>query len=284
MVGVTAAAALASARFFFSESFWPLPSKGASGFGITQLIESVPYPARGQVFFAPGMAHFPAARQRVHPAMQPLDIGNWWPTSGVESTYLFSAHWERLEPFYRAMVGSARVQSFGGPFSVRFEAGDWSWLQQYGWAYDVECERPQWHGAAKVPTVFHIGLNLSGPICSGTTVHRWTGRWLSPGGKMRFGYEGSEAEVVLERGEVKRTAAGKCIDFEVRTGELVSITLVQSESAAVHAFLLRVQPSGEVVPEWMAVRPEVWPGSRCGPRATTEGLPSGYAKPRCEGW
>ncbi|GIW43775.1 MAG: hypothetical protein KatS3mg077_1057 [Candidatus Binatia bacterium] len=87
----------ASTCFFFSEEFWPANSRAASGAGITQLVESVPYPARRKVVVSPGLGYFAAVRTRTDPSdVVPLDTDNWWPPNAAEAIYLFSGHWEAL--------------------------------------------------------------------------------------------------------------------------------------------------------------------------------------------
>jgi len=251
-------AALASVRFYFSEDFWPPQSRSVSGEGVTQLVESVPYPLRGTAVVAPGLGYFFAVRERTDRGrVAPLDVRNWWPDGQNESWYLFTAHWQPLEAFYRSILGERRVRSFGGPFSVYVERGDWSWLREYGWRYEAQCAQPEWQESGQVPVLFHIGQTFPGRWCSGRLVHRWTAQWMGDRSSLRLKWEHGEALVALSRGTVLASER-KQIDFEVQRGEVISISLVLPKPTAAIVFLFRRLPSGEMAPEWTAVRPHEW--------------------------
>jgi hypothetical protein len=246
----------ASTCFFFSEEFWPPNSRAASGAGITQLVESVPYPARRKVIVAPGMGYFAAVRTRTDPSdFVPLDTENWWPPTSAEATYLFSGHWEALEAVYRDMLGFKRVRSFGGPFSVAVERANWSWLRQYGWRYEVECALLKWRKSGQVPALFHISQTVPDFHCDSFSTHRWVGRWLAAEANLLLRTESGPVTVSLEHRGVIRRDVGP-IEFAVSPGELVSISLVVPQGRGVVAFLFRTFPGGESVPPWNSVSPE----------------------------
>ncbi|GBD27442.1 hypothetical protein HRbin30_02789 [bacterium HR30] len=254
---VAAAIGLASVRFYFSEEFWPPQSRDVSGAGITQLVEAIPYPARSKVVISPGSAYFFAVRERTDRGrFEVLDTENWWPQAGSGVTYAYSAHWELLEPFYRGIFGPQRVRSFGGPFSVTFEPADWTWLRQYGWAYEVECASPSARWSSQVPALFHLSQTVPQFSCAGGVVHRWKGRWVSDGTELRFRFERGTAEVALEaEGTVLPSEKGP-VDFRVRPGDVISIFLRIPDPEGPIAFLFEISPAGEVIPPWRSVKPE----------------------------
>ncbi|GIW43774.1 MAG: hypothetical protein KatS3mg077_1056 [Candidatus Binatia bacterium] len=163
------------------------------------------------------------------------------------------------------MLGFKRVRSFGGPFSVTVERANWSWLQQYGWQYEVECASPKWRKSGQVPALFHINQTVSNFHCDSFSTHRWVGRWLAAEANLMLRSESGPVTVSLERGGVIRRDVGP-IGFAVVPGELVSISLVVPQGKGVVAFLFRTFPGGESVPPWNSVRPE--------PRASLEAVES----------
>ncbi len=251
-----AAMGLASVRFFFSNSFWPQPSRAVSGAGITQLVESIPYPLRSRLIISPGLGYFFSVRERTdRDRVERLNTENWWPSGESEVIYAYSGHWDLLEPFYRGMLGAQRVRSFGGPFSVTVEPGDWTWLRRYGWAYEVECASSPSRWSGQVPVLFHIGQTVPQFLCSGSVRHRWQGRWVSDNTLLRFRFRRGTAAIVIEEGSVLSSEKSP-LDFDVPAGASVSVSLTVPDPGGFDAFLFRISPAGEVVPPWPSVKPE----------------------------
>lgn len=252
---IAVAVGFASVRFYFSDEFWPPQSRAVSGAGITQLVESIPYPLRSNLIVSPGCGYFFAARERTDRGrVEVLNTENWWPPSGGEVVYAFSAHWELLEPFYRNILGPHRIRSFGGPFSVMFEPGEWRWLSQYGWTYEVECAKPAWKKRGQVPALFHLGQTVPQFFCEASTTHRWKGQWLADRADLRFRFDRGEVEVFLDRGTTLQTQQGR-LDFDVLPSEVLSISMVIPREVGPIAFLFRRLPSGDSVPPWESVKP-----------------------------
>ncbi len=246
-----------SVQLYFSEDFW----RRSSGFDWerTALLEALVPPRQRLIAMNQWIPYLGAwaligGHERGGPGVALLTAANWLPPNGQPTTYVFTSDAGPLQAFYVNLFGS-RVKSFGGSFTVQFEARDWSWLRQHGWLYEVRCgDLVKRH---QVPTLAHAQMPISEEReCVGmATTHVWRGHWNGPTSTLLFTFTG-DALIETPKGQVRGKGFEKRVSFQVDADSDVTVTLVTPpEVYLVLAALTKATPGGEVVPPWDDVTP-----------------------------
>lgn len=239
-------------RFYFSPEFWPEGSRAVFDPERARLADALPWPwpAHPRIVFAKGLSYQWAPRSHFDTNMERLKVQNWFPPNDAETIYAF--HWQDgpLQAFYRRLVGSDNVRSFGRSFYVRMPAGDWTWMRRYGWSYAVRCADVI--RVDQVPTLFHYETSLELPLCPTRAEHVWRGRWLGPDAHLILRFDG-ELSVHTPEGEKPLRRRPDSVNFAVHRGEELIVRLRVAPGAELHAMLLQITPAIERVPplEWV---------------------------------
>jgi len=250
-VATVLVAAVQSIALYFSPSFWPPDSLGVFDWERTAVMEALPAGSRSRLIVAPDMDPFIGLLGTVDTNYEFLGVENWFPSDRVDSIYAFGSANNALLAFYEQLLGSRRVQSFGRAFVVNIEAGNWSWLRQHGWMYEVRCGTQVKQGL--VPTLHHISLSFRTFSCNGAATHIWRGRWMGPPAQLRLRFSGS-VTVDSSRGRlVEKEGRETNQDFNVDQGTELTVTLTPAGTGPVA--VLQVTPAGERLPAWEWVDP-----------------------------
>jgi hypothetical protein len=177
-----------------------------------------------------------------------LTFDNWLPQDGQAVTYLFTWQAGPLRTQYDRFLPH-RVRPVGkSSFLVSFEAADWSWLRQYGWAYEVRCG-DQVH-TAQVPFLYAPTMGASGPPCAETLTHVWRARWHGPETEMILHFSGQVS--IAARGlNLVSQGFEQRLPFRLQADTDLTVTLHLPPSDPWPAMaLFEVSPGGERVPDW----------------------------------
>jgi len=249
-VPVVAVIAVQCLRLYFSDAFW---ERGGGVFFAepTALVESIrrPHP---RLIMSQNVGYFADAHALFDPDFEWLTLENWYPPRGA-SWYAFSHQDAALMPHYLNLFGAQRVQTFGRAFLVRLEDRDWSWLGEYGWAYERSCAGIRWRG--RVPTLHLSNLRPPGNPCEGLTQHVLGARWQAPPRTLLLKFTGT-ARVTIG-GQLVAHGDGNEMTrrFEVATGDTVEVRLDSTAGPGVWLALFELQHDVEALPRWDAVSP-----------------------------
>jgi hypothetical protein len=244
-------AAVQSLQLYFSPAFWPLESRWIFDAEHTRLIEALPVPPHPVAILSPDLEPVLGVRAMVDSNYEWLTVENWLPRQGA-STYAFGVAGALLRPFYEHLLGFERVQAFGRAFLVTFEARDWSWLRQHGWAYEVRCGKES--RRAQVPTLYMVGMNPADLSCEGPVTQAWRGRWVGQAVRLELRFTGS-ADVETSTGPVVHAEGldGRA-GFDVTTGTELTVRIASQERPG-RAVLLENTLAGQRFPAWESVVP-----------------------------
>ena len=267
-------ASLQSIHLYFSPAFWPAESGGKFDAETTAIAESIPLPVPGRFIAMPQLGTTLSLRQLVDKNYEQLNVDNWLPSGAGPWTYAFSAHSAELLPFYENLVGPDRVQAFGRSFVVRLEHGDWSWLQQHGWTYEVYCNGDERHG--HVLALYHTEFTFAELHCApGPLTHIWRGRWNGPDTTLRLYFSGTASVDTPLGRALEKDGYQTSATFVVQPGMDLTVTLTKPGAATIGR--LEVTPAGERVPVWDRISPIV-PGTRADTVAAAVPPPSPIVK------
>jgi hypothetical protein len=250
---VVAVTAVTSARYFFSEEFWPHGSRAVFDHDRWDVIESLPPPPHPPLIVTHDLGYFFGARSSVYGGAELLSVENWFPADHHEAIYVFGSTFAPLHPLYLSTFGHQRVRSFGHAFTVHVEAADWSWIRQWGWTYEARCGKETRTG--QVPFLVLQGVGFSDHGCAGSGQHAWRGQWLGPDSTLRV-YARGRLEIEVDGAEAARAEGWDALAVvEVRTGARLTVRVRSPAMVALSARLTRLTPAGEQGPflEW--VRP-----------------------------
>jgi hypothetical protein len=243
-----------SVRLYFSDAFWPQPSRWVFDWQRTELIESLPPPDGLPVVFLRQISYFRDPRRLLVGRDTELAVNNWFP-SNSGAVYAFT--WEALplRSFYERLVGPGRVRAFGAAFTVTLEPGEWSWLRRHGWSYTAEC--PPQTRRAQVPALFHPNLSFSFMTCEHPSRHTWQGRWDGPETALRLRARGAASvDAGARRFESTLVGAESIVDFSAAPGMDIAVSVTAPPLQPwVFAELFELTPGGERVPVWERVTP-----------------------------
>jgi len=170
------------------------------------------------------------------------------------------------------------VRAFGRAFTVSLEAGQWSWVNQHGWAYEARCDTAVQR--AVVPALYHEALGFaqlhcgsqrppSQQTCHGyqffgfalqrcdePITHIWRGRWTGSAARLRLYFSG-QATVETTRGLlIEQRGEEVAVDFPVSPGDVLRVTLVTPPlESAPQARIMEITAATERVPLWESVEP-----------------------------
>jgi len=247
---VVLVAGVQSIALYFSPRFWGEFSRDAFDWERTEVVEALPLPPHPPLVVMRHLGYYWDPRAKFDRSFKYLSVDNWFPPN-TPSIYGFSWSARALQPFYLSLFGPQRVQGIGRAFVVRFEAGDWSYLQQHGWMYEMRCGQRMRRG--QVPTLFHPGISFDQFPCWQTAEHTWTGHWRGPAARMRLAFSG-HAVVETPAGRlVDQTGTEARADFALPVDTDVTISL--TTQLPIWAGLYEVTPAGERLPDWTCVDP-----------------------------
>lgn len=255
--------AMESVRLYFSDTFWFENSRAVFEWERTAVAEALPSPPHPHFIIMKQLGYYFDPRAEVDPDYEMLTVENWLPPQRRAVIYAFTELAGALRSFYSSLLGPARVQSFGRAFLVRYEAADWSWLRQHGWAYEEGCGTEV--RRALVPTLYHVDLHATLPRCEAGVTQVWHGRWLGPRTALRLKFTGAvtvdtpNGRLVDDHG-VERTDQ---LTLEPNTEVTVTLTSAPRERY-MWAALVEVTPAGERVPAWERVSPIVGAAAAAG--------------------
>lgn len=242
-----------SLHFFFSPRFWYETSRLHYGWENTQLLEAVPRPAPGRVYWATGLAYWGSWRAYFDPSFQLLTMADWIPEAHGPTLYLFSAHAEFAKGFFRDWLGPDRMHEVGRAFAVRAEPADRQKFERNGWSYAAACDGEAFF--SDVPAPFQPRGLVPLPRCRGETLELWRGVWRGPPSMLRA--EGADALLWIRVGQRVRAVERPglaTVSLEVAPGDTVELA-ARHPPANVWVALVHGQPPRASLPAFAWVEP-----------------------------
>jgi len=232
------AATVASARLYFSPTFWTPDARTAFDADRTAVVEHLPNPMPAHVIIGQDMREFLFLPPPTT-VVEPLSLANWWPP--VAATYVFPPTAAMLAPLYHQLF-PGRVQQFGQAFLVTVDGqSPDKVLGPYGWQQTVICQGVIAHSGV-VPAVFTLAIGPVHPACRGVGMtYVWKGRWEGPDTTMRLDFTGKAVVSVDHQVAVSQEGYEQHAAFAVPHGSDVAIAVV-SEPSGPHATLVEVLP------------------------------------------
>ena len=243
---VVTLAAFWSLGFFFSPDFWRPEAVWMFNNDDTELVESIPWKEPQVVEIELGQYIL------MRDDLKPIRFTAEHLSLPAHKLYAFGRSVYPLQLFYKPLLRSNKLQSFGDAFSVRADEQDPDWLAGHGWTYTVECGATRRTG--QLPTLFHFYYTYSDVRCGRPAIHTWRGRWREPASNMRLWYGGGTLSVETSPGE-KLTADGSkpSFDFHVEAGAEITIQITGRPN--IMAALYVVTPINVRLPYWESVDP-----------------------------
>lgn len=239
-----------SVLLYFSDDFWPEGSRAVFDAGRTALVEALPMPPHPRLIVSWKLGYYFAPRTHYDRDFEKLSAENWLPADGEDVIYALDPTFAPLLPLYQSVFGGERVESFGSPFLVRLEAGDWSRARAHGWRYEASCEGAPPH-VGQVPALFQAGLSFEALSCAVPRLHVWSASWNGPATTLRLRFTG-KAEIETGRGVLRAEGYQAQADFGVAPGDDVAVRLQVPYGLELLATLVELSEGGERVPlfEW----------------------------------
>jgi hypothetical protein len=245
-VALFAFAAWWSVPRYFSAAFWPPDWRWTVDRDNTALNEAVADALPDHLIYMRQIGYF-GYFDPEPPVDEMLTVDNWLPRDGEPVTYLFTWQAEPLRAEYEHMLPKRVLPVGRHSFLVSFEAGDWSWLRQYGWAYEVRCGHLI--RRAQVPFLYSLGLGALGFPCTQPMQHIWRAHWHGPAAEMIMQFSGTlrvDAPGVAAAGE----GFEQRVPFTMPADSDVTITLTAPPTEWPLALLFERARGGERVPAW----------------------------------
>ncbi len=243
-----------SIGLYFSRDAWPPASRLGFSADLEQLVDALPTPPHPRLIVASAIQSYFAPHALVDREYEFLSADNWFPNDSA-AIYAFGGRGAaQLRRFYEAVFGP-RVQGFGEAFVLWLDAGDRSWLRQYGWSYQVRCGSLD--RRAEVPTLFHVDIAFEGVHipCEPPALHTWGGRWRGSHANLRLHFTGT-AQVQVGGRSIHGEGYQQFLDLSVDPDEEIIITLISpAPDLGPSAQLFEVTPAGERLPAWESVIP-----------------------------
>jgi len=240
-----------STRFFFSTDFWRPESAWVFDAERWNVVESLPPPPHPRVIYTRDLGYYHAARGAVYRTGEPINVESLYPPNQAETIYVFGPAYGALIPIYEQIFGLGAVRAFGRTFTVKVDAGDWSWLRDYGWSYRVHCDDTE-IASGEVPFLMLDDLTFKELQCEHMPIHVWSGRWLGPPSKLNLYAHGAAVIEVNGVEAVRQAGFDVAPQFQVETGATVAVRVEPIPNVPLRAQLLRQTPNGERAPflEW----------------------------------
>ncbi len=216
------------------------------------MVSALPPPPHPRFIIDRNLGYFFLPLTLVDKNFEYRNVDNWLPTDQEPAIYAFDWHADVLRPFYQNLFGVRRVQSFGRAFMIRLEARDWSWVREYGWAYEARCQKRTWRG--QVPVLFHSAWTFGRMQCKDPVTHTWRGRWNGPGAHLRLRFSGNTTVHTSTDGRVvQQDGREQSAEFDVQPDAIITVTITTPRLPDVA--LLEVTPGAEHVPVHDRVSP-----------------------------
>ncbi len=243
--------AVQSIGLYFSPAFWPVEDRWSFNADRTALIESLPMPPHPPIYIGPNFGSFFKPRLEVDGGIRLLSVDNWFPPDNTPTTFAFSVLAAPLRPFYSDLLGTQRIQTFGGEFLVHFESRDWSWMRGHGWTYEVTCGIET--RRTQIPVMYHAALTFTGMFCPQLSRHTWRGQWHGPAETVRLRFNGHASVAVDGRPLADGQGREQKLDFEVTPGAQMEIQV--DTIGNLWAAMMELTPVAEHLPAWDLVTP-----------------------------
>jgi len=226
-----------SIPFYFSDRFWPTRWPGdRESSALTDAIAEAP-PAHLIVMHHIGFYGYLTGVDDAAPLM----MDNLIPPANQAVTYAFTWQASLLRPQYERLFPKRVLPTGRDSFLVAFEAADWSWVGQHGWALEARCgdltrffRAPFLYNTNQIPNDFR---------CPTPVTYVWRAHWSGPATDMDLAYGGSVTVTIGERSVTKEGYEDHLI-FSLPADTDVTISLTIPPGAVPTAVLLETSKAG----------------------------------------
>jgi hypothetical protein len=240
--------ALWSIPFYFSDRFWPTRWPGdRESAALSDAIAEAP-PAHLIAMHQIGFYGYLTGVE----SAEPLTMDNLVPPTNQAVTYAFTWQAQPLRPQYERLFPKRVLPTGRESFLVRFEAADWSWVGQHGWALEARCD-----GATRffrAPFLFNTNQLPQDYRCQTSPTFVWRAHWSGPETTMDLAFSGS---LIVTVGDHSVTKEGweQGLTFSLPADTDVTISLTIPPGTAPTAVLLEHSTAGLRVPDWEKFTP-----------------------------